>query len=131
MTNFVILILRLCLAVVFIGHGLQVAFGLFGGPGIAGFSKMLAGLDFKFPLAWAYIAAYTQLTAGLFLILGFLTRFAAFSLLIFMLVAAVKVHLANGFFLQSGGFEYNFVLICICIVLMLAGSGKFSITPKL
>lgn len=131
MINLAILILRLCLAVVFISHGLQVAFGLFGGPDITGFSKMLAGLGFKFPFVWAYIAAYTQLIAGLFLVLGFLTRFAAVSLFIFMLVAAIKVHLSNGFFLQSGGFEYNFVLICICIVLILVGSGKFSMTPKL
>jgi len=131
MLNLAILILRLCLAVVFIGHGLQVAFGLFGGPDIPGFSKMLADLGFKAPAVWAYIAAYTQLIAGLFLVLGFLTRFAAFSLFIFMLVAAIKVHISKGFFMQTGGFEYNFVLACICVALMLAGSGKFAMTPKL
>ncbi|MDD4182469.1 MAG: DoxX family protein [Candidatus Omnitrophica bacterium] len=131
MLNLVILILRLCLAVVFIGHGLQVAFGLFGGPDISGFSKMLAGLGFKAPTVWAYIAVYTQLIAGLFLILGFLTRFAAFSLFIFMLVAVITVHISKGFFIQSGGFEYNFVLMCICASLMLTGSGKFGMTPKL
>jgi len=131
MLNLAVLILRLCLATVFIAHGLQIAFGLFNGPDIPGFSKMLADLGFKASLVWAYVAAYTQLIAGLFLVLGFLTRFAAFSLFIFMLVAVIKVHLSKGFFLQAGGFEYNFVLMCICISLMLTGSGKFGITPKL
>lgn len=131
MFNVAILVLRLCLAVVFIVHGLQIAFGLFNGPDITGFSNMLSGLGFKTPMAFAYLAAYTQLIAGLFLILGFLTRFAAFSLFIFMLVAVIKVHLSKGFLLQSGGFEYNFVLMCVCVSLMLVGSGKFGITPKL
>lgn len=130
MPNLAILILRLCLAVVFIGHGLQAAGGFFGGAGIVGFSRMLIGLGFKNPLVWAYIAAYTQLIAGLLLIFGLLTRFAAFSLFIFMLVAVIKVHISKGFFLPEG-FEYNFVLSCICIALMLTGSGKFGITPKL
>ncbi|MFA5008467.1 MAG: DoxX family protein [Candidatus Omnitrophota bacterium] len=131
MVNIAFFILRLCLAVVFIGHGSQILFGFFGGPGISGFSEMLAELGFKAPLLWAYIAAYTQLVAGLFLVFGFLTRFAAFFLFIFMLVAVLKVHISKGFFMQTGGFEYNFVLICICIALMLTGSGKFSMTPKL
>jgi len=41
MTNVAILILRLCLAIVFMAHGAQVAFGLFKGPGITGFASML------------------------------------------------------------------------------------------
>jgi putative oxidoreductase len=131
MKDLSVLILRLCLAVVFIGHGLQVAFGAFGGSGIQGFSGMLANMGFKPALFWTYLAAYTQLIAGILLAVGLLTRVAAFSLFIFMLVAAIKVHIAKGFFLQTGGFEYNFVLICICIALMLSGSGKFGITPKL
>ncbi|MFA5272315.1 MAG: DoxX family protein [Candidatus Omnitrophota bacterium] len=131
MADIVILILRLCLAVVFIGHGMQVAFGSFGGPGIQGFSGMLANLGFKPAVLWAYLSAYTQLIAGIFLVLGLFTRFAAFSILVFMLVAVIKVHITKGFFLQTGGFEYNFVLICICIVLILSGSGKFGVTPKL
>jgi putative oxidoreductase len=48
-----------------------------------------------------------------------------------MLVAVITVHMPKGFFIQSGGFEYNFVLMCICVALMLTGSGKFGMTPKL
>ena len=130
MVNLALLVLRLCLGIVFVAHGLQVAFGLFSGSGIQGFANMLAGMGFKPSIFWSYLSAYTELIGGLCLILGIFTRFAAFSILIFMLVAVVKVHLTKGFFIQAGGYEYNFVLIAICLALMLAGPGKFALIKK-
>ena len=47
-----------------------------------------------------------------------------------MVVAVLKVHLKKGFFMHAGGFEYNFVLICICIALMITGAGKYSLLNK-
>ncbi|MBI4707102.1 MAG: DoxX family protein [Candidatus Omnitrophica bacterium] len=131
MADLAVLILRICIGVVFVGHGLQAAFGFFGGPGIGGFSKMLESLGFAPALFWAYTGAYVELIGGLFIILGIFPRIAAFLILIFMIVAAAKVHLSKGFFLQNGGFEYNFVLACVCIALMLLGGGKFSFFDKL
>ncbi|MDD2689995.1 MAG: DoxX family protein, partial [Candidatus Omnitrophica bacterium] len=55
------LILRICLGIVFVGHGLQKAFGLFGGPGINGFSEALFAMGFKPAIFWAYLAAYVEL----------------------------------------------------------------------
>ncbi len=127
MIDWAILVLRVCLAAVFIGHGLQAAFGMFGGPGINGFSQMLSGLGFKPALFWAFLGAYAELVGGLALLLGLFVRGAAALLLIFMLVATLKVHISKGFFIQSGGFEYNFVIICVCVVLFLLGAGKFSL----
>jgi len=125
-----VLILRVCLGIVFVAHGAQVAFGMFGGPGIEGFSNALSGLGFKPAVFWAYIGAYTELIGGLFLMAGFLTRIAAAFIFIFIVVAAFKVHLAKGFFIQNGGFEYNFVIACICLALMITGAGKFSVLKK-
>ena len=130
MADLAILILRLCLAIVFLAHGAQVAFGMFGGPGIDGFAGMLSGLGFKPAIFWAYVGAYAELIGGAFLFLGIFTRLAALLILIFITVALVKVHLAKGFFLQAGGFEYTFVILCICLALMLMGGGEFSFTKK-
>ena len=127
MLDWGILILRLGVGIMFVAHGLQMAFGLFGGPGISGFSKMLSGLGFDPAMFWSYIASYTVFFGGAFLILGVQTRIAAALLLIFILTAAVKVHLSKGFFLASGGFEYNFVIVAACLALILLGSGKFNI----
>lgn len=131
MVDFALLVLRMGIGIVFILHGLQAAFGMLGGPGISGFSGMLGGLGFKPVLVWAYIGAYTELLGGLFLLLGLLTRISVSLIIIFMIVATWKVHWTKGFFIQSGGFEYNFVIICACIALLLLGPGKFSIIKKL
>jgi putative oxidoreductase len=130
MMDLAILILRLGLGVMFLAHGSQKVFGAFGGPGIEGFSKMVAGLGFKPVLFWTFLAAYTELLGGLFLVAGFLTRIAALFLLVFMLIAVLKVHLAKGFFMSHGGFEYNWVIICVCLALIILGTGKFGLTKK-
>jgi len=128
MLDLAILILRVALGIMFCAHGLQQAFGLFGGPGIAGFTKMLSGLGFSAATFWAYLAAYSEFLGGLSLLLGLGTRVAAGILFIFIMVAAVKVHLAHGFFIMNGGFEYNFIIAAVCLALILLGTGKFGIT---
>lgn len=125
-----ILILRLGVGIMFIAHGLQKAAGMFAGPGIRGFSEMLSGLGFAPALFWAYLAGYTELIGGIFLILGIFVRSASGLLLILIVVAAVKVHLSKGFFLSAGGFEYTFIIACACAALILLGGGKFSITKN-
>ena len=130
MTDWAILVLRIGLGVMFAAHGLQKAFGLFGGPGIGGFSEMLSGMGFKPAVFWANLAAYTELMGGLLLIVGLFTRGAAMLLLILIVVAAAKVHLARGFFLSAGGFEYTFIIACVCIALIILGPGKFSLMRK-
>ncbi len=127
MADIAILILRLALGYMFAAHGLQKAFGLFGGPGIGGFSEMLSGLGFKPSLFWAYLAAYAELVGGILLAVGFLTRGTASVLLVLILVAAFKVHLSKGFFLSQGGFEYTFIIFSVCLALILLGPGKFTI----
>lgn len=125
--NLAILVLRLALGFMFVAHGLQKAFGLFGGPGIGGFFEMLSGLGFKPAVFWAYLAAYTELVGGVFLVAGLFTRGAAAALLILIVVAAFKVHLGKGFFLSAGGFEYTFIIAAVCIALIITGPGKFSV----
>jgi putative oxidoreductase len=127
MMDWGILALRLGIGVMFAAHGLQKAFGFFGGPGINGFSKMLAGLGFAPAVFWAYLAAYVELLGGALLILGVFSRASAALLLVLIVTAAAKVHLGKGFFLANGGFEYTFVIACACLALILLGPGKYSI----
>lgn len=131
MKNWTPLPLRLGLGVMFAAHGLQKAFGLFGGSGIDGFSKMLEGLGFSPATPLAYAVAYIELIGGICLILGLLTRVVSVLLLGVIVVAAVKVHLPNGFFMMAGGYEYNFIIISALIALLISGSGKLGITKKL
>lgn len=130
MIDLALLVLRLGLGIMFVAHGLQAAFGMFAGPGIKGFSGFLAGMGFSPAIAWAYVGAYTELIGGLFVVLGILPRISALLLLVFIVVAAYKVHLSKGFFMQSGGFEYNLIISCICVALIICGAGKFSMLNK-
>lgn len=122
-----LLILRVCLGAMFALHGMQKVFGLFAGPGVNGFAKYLASIGFAPPVFWAYVAGCTELVGGLFLVLGLFTRGAAAFLCALILIAAVKVHLKNGFFLQNGGVEYTFIIASVCIALALMGGGKYSV----
>ncbi|MDD4957423.1 MAG: DoxX family protein [Candidatus Omnitrophica bacterium] len=123
--------IRLGLGVMFMAHGLQKVFGLFGGPGIENFAKFLGSLNIDPPVPMAYMAGYGELLGGLCLILGLFTRLSAGVLTVIMVVAAVSVHLKNGFFLKDGGIEYVFVIVAACVSLMVSGGGKLSITKKL
>lgn len=124
------LILRIGLGIMFMAHGLQKVFGVFGGPGIKGFSQMLSGLGFVPAVFWANLAAYVELLGGLCLVVGLLVRSSAVLLFILILVATYKVHFTKGFFLSAGGFEYTFIIATVLIALFFLGAGKFSISNK-
>lgn len=130
MKNWFPLPLRFGLGVIFIAHSLQKAFGMFGGNGIPGLEKFLGSLGFAPTIFWAYLVAYTELIGGLCVVLGVYTRIASALLAILIAVAAFKVHIAKGFFLSGGGFEYTFLIFCAAVALVISGGGTLSITKK-
>ena len=125
-------ILRLVLGVVFFAHGAQKMLGWFGGFGLSGTMGFFTGtLHIPAPLAFLAIAA--EFFGGIGLILGFLTRIAAFGIAATMLVAIAMVHAAVGFFMnwsgtQKGeGYEYHLLVLAMTTFLMIRGAGAFSI----
>ena len=125
------LILRLVLGVVFFAHGAQKLLGWFGGPGYSGTMGMFTGY-LHIPAPFAFLAIAAEFFGGLGLILGFLTRIAAFGITVNMLVAIATVHHSYGFFMnwtgaQKGeGFEYHLLVLAITAYLMIRGAGAFS-----
>ena len=83
-------------------HGAQKLFGAFGGPGLWAIVEMMGPLG--------YLVAIGEFFGGLGLILGFLSRFSAASIILIMLGAIVMVHGKDGFFAPTG-IEYNLALI--------------------
>ncbi len=61
------------------------------------------------------------------LILGFLSRFSAASLIVIMIGAIAMVHGKNGYLEQNGGYEYNLALIGLLVPTFLCGPGRYSI----
>ncbi len=120
-------VLRLAMGSVFIAHGAQKLFGAFGGPGLNGFSEMMAKMGLKPAIAWACAVALVEFVGGLFLVLGFLTQISAGLIAVVMAVALLTVHLKNGFFIKTGGFEFVLVLLAAAIALATLGPGNFAI----
>jgi putative oxidoreductase len=130
-------VLRVALGVVFLGHGAQKLFGVWGGDGPTGTAAFFNQLG----LTPAYILAlgvgFVELAAGLLLIAGLFTLPVCAVLVLDMTVAVWKVHIANGFFLNwknapglGHGFEYNLVLIASLVTLMFTGPGALSIDAR-
>ncbi|MFN4150907.1 MAG: DoxX family protein [Candidatus Sericytochromatia bacterium] len=121
-------LLRLILAIVFIAHGGQKVFGLFGGYGLEGTANFMATLGI--PKFLSYIASLTEFFGALAVLIGLLTRPAALGLAITMIVGILKAHLAGGFFAPNG-FEYALTLAFIATTVFLLGAGKYSVDEKL
>src|SRR5690625_6277763 len=79
-----VLILRLAAGIVFFMHGAQKILGWFGGGGLDGTISFMNSLGISTFLA--YVASFWEFLGGIFLILGFLTRFWSAGLVIHMLV---------------------------------------------
>jgi putative oxidoreductase len=125
-------ILRLVLGVVFFAHGAQKMLGWFGGFGFSGTMGFFT-TSMHIPAALAFLAIAAEFFGSLGLILGFLTRIAAFGIATNMIVAIWTVHRAFGFFMnwtgaQKGeGFEFHLLVLAIAVFLMARGAGAYSV----
>ena len=126
-----LLIARLALGVVMLPHGLQKTVGLFGGYGFSG--TMDSFTSQGMPALLAFLVILSESAGSLGLIVGFLTRIAAFGCASVMLGAIAMVHWQNGFFMnwfgkQAGeGFEYHVLAIGLALALLVGGGGKASL----
>jgi putative oxidoreductase len=131
-----LLVLRLGLAVVMFPHGAQKVLGWFGGHGFGRAMQALTGNQ-HVPAALAVIVILTEFFGPLLLVVGFFTRVAALGIGADMLVAMLKVHLANGFFMnfsghQKGeGIEYFIYAVVIAAAITICGAGAYSIDARL
>jgi putative oxidoreductase len=126
------LVARLFLGAVMFPHGAQKALGWFGGHGFTGTMQFFTG-TMHIPALFAFLAIAAEFAGALGLIVGLLSRVAAFGVATVMVVAIVTAHAANGFFMnwfgnQKGeGFEYHLLAIGLALVVMIQGAGKASL----
>ncbi len=129
--SFASLALRLSAGVIFVAHGAQKLFGSFGGPGLEGTGQWMASIGLEPGYLMALGAGSAEFFGGIALLIGLLTRPAAFMLAMTMLVAIVTVHLPNGLFLSNNGYEFGLALLGITVALIVNGGGKLSLDRKL
>lgn len=120
------LLLRLGLGVIFIFHGGQKLFGLFGGGGLDGLAGFFGKIGIEPAYPMAVLVAATELLGGVALFVGVAVRPAAIAIAAIMVGAIVTVHGKNGFAITNSGYEYNVALIVMCASLLFSGGGRWS-----
>ncbi len=123
--------LRLVLGCAMIYHGFDkvIPHGVFHGGNT--FSALdhhghyVASLGLPYWLG--YVSALTEFIGGILIVLGLLTRFAAFLITCNMLVAIVVVNRHHGY----SGSEYSLALFVIAVMLLFYGGGACALDRKI
>ncbi|NHC40586.1 DoxX family protein [Bacillus sp. MM2020_1] len=127
MINIGLLIIRLVIGLLFVGHGAQKLFGWFGGYGLKGTGGWFESIGMKPGVTMALLAGVAELIGGLLFTLGLLTPLAGIMIAGTMLMAIVKVHAPNGLWSTANGYEYNLTIIAVAIGIALIGPGQYAL----
>jgi putative oxidoreductase len=113
-----LLVLRVVLGAVMIGHGHGKVFG-----GLAHHVQFVSSLGLP---GWlAYPSAFTEFFGGILVIAGLFTRFVSLAILIDLGVAIWRVHWKSGL-LGAGGYELPLALAAIAVALIFFGGGPMA-----
>lgn len=126
-----LLVARVALGLAMAAHGSQKLLGWFGGYGLKGTGGYFEGLGFRPGVAFAAAASTSEVVGGLLLALGFLGPIGPAIIISVMIVAAVTVHLKNGFFASANGFEVAYLYAAGAAALLLTGPGAYSVDALL
>ena len=122
-----LLILRVIVGLLFIGHGTQKLFGWFGGHGRQGTGGFLDQLGYRPGSVMAVVGGASETVGGFLLASGFLTPFGAAAIIGMMASATLSVHLPKGLWNSQGGYEFPLTLAAVAAAVAFAGPGRFSI----
>jgi putative oxidoreductase len=127
MYDFGLLILRVVLGLVFVGHGSQKLFGWFGGGGLKGTAGWIGKMGFRPAWFWGLMAGLTEFGGGTLLLLGLFSPLGSLGIIAPMLIAIWKVHWAKGFWNGKGGIEFPLVNLTAALALGLTGPGAYAV----
>jgi putative oxidoreductase len=122
-----LLILRLVVGLLLIGHGTQKLFGWFGGYGLEGTGQFFASLGYPPGKAMPFLAGAAEAGGGLLFAMGLFTPLAAAAIMGVMLNAILTAHRGKGLWVTNGGSEYPIVLFTVALTTAFAGPGRYSL----
>ncbi|SHE30289.1 DoxX family protein [Flavisolibacter ginsengisoli] len=117
-TDIALLVARTGIAAFMLTHGIPKLLMLLSGAPVQ-FPPIL-GMSAELSLG---LAVFAEVFCSILLLAGFATRLAVIPLIITMVIALVFIHAADPFAKQELAFQY----LLVYLVLLFAGSGKFSI----
>ncbi|MFF9904634.1 DoxX family protein [Streptomyces olivaceus] len=125
-----LLLLRLGTGGVLAAHGAQKLLGWFGGGGLESTGQAMEAMGYAPGRASATAAGLAEAGGGALLALGLATP-AAGAAAAGAMAGAAAVHAPNGFFAQSGGYEYAASLGLTAAGLAITGPGRLSLDHAL
>ena len=125
-----LLIVRICLAWIFVYHGASTLFGAFGGAGIHGEAVYFATVAHLHPgTFFAVLGGIIECFGGAAVGLGVFGRLAAAGLVGDMIMAMITVTFSQGLVGDASGIGYqlNLALVGLAFVVCLMGTGRLSL----
>ena len=124
------ILIRLTVGLVFLTEGIQKY--LF--PDLLGTGRFLT-IGFSHPAFWAYFTGTFEIICGCLIILGFITRVAAFPLLIIMITAftttKIPILVNKGIWPWAHEYRTDFAMTLLLIYLLIHGAGGWSVDSKI
>jgi putative oxidoreductase len=130
-TDLALALVRAVVGLVIAAHGAQKVLGVWGGPGLAGWTQGVTRMGLRPPVFWAWLSAFAELGGGIAFALGFLLPIVAAALTIQMGVAIAQAHWGKGFWNSKGGIEFPFTLGAVAVINGVADPGTYSLDRAL
>lgn len=109
-------------------HGAQKLFGWFGGYGLKGTGGYFeTALGYRPGILFAAAAGLGEFGGGLLTALGLLNPIGPALVVMVMLVAALTVHIRNGFFSSNNGYELPLMYLAGALAIAFVGPGAYSV----
>lgn len=122
-----LLLMRVVIGLLLVGHGAQHALGWFGGYGADGTGAWLEGFGFRHGRRFALLLGWTEIAVGVLFGTGLLVPVATAAIVGVALGAAMTDHGGKGVWIWKNGFEYVLVLGVVAVGVALAGPGAASL----
>jgi uncharacterized membrane protein YphA (DoxX/SURF4 family) len=122
--------LRLIVGLIFISEGIQkyLIVSVYG-------PEFFKETGFGNPLFWTYLTGAFEISCGILILSGFLTRLASIPLLTIMIGAFITTKLplltAKGFWTFAHEYRVDFSLTVLIILLIIYGAGKWSFDSRI
>ena len=125
-----LLVLRVVVGLLLVGHGAQKLFGWFGGGGLTATAWFFRSLGYWPPRLMSRLAGGAELLGGAAIAVGLGTWMAAAAVIATMLNAAMAVHKRHGLWAVDGGYEYPLVMATVAATLGFTGAGAASLDAR-
>ncbi|TMC68503.1 MAG: DoxX family protein [Chloroflexi bacterium] len=130
-TDLALALVRVVVGFVIAAHGAQKVLGIWGGPGLAGWTQGVTRMGMRPAAFWAWVSAFAELAGGVAFALGLFVPVVAAALTVQMAVAIQRAHWGKGFWNTKGGIEFPFTLGAIAAINGVADPGAYSLDRAL